>query len=67
MSTYFRKPVASDYTDLKAYISDMQQYYRGMNKNPYKVAPHVYKEMGIYSISDLLEHREQNPWSRVDL
>jgi len=31
------------------------------------VAPHVYKEMGIYSIQDLLEHREANPWSRVDL
>jgi len=61
------KPMASDYSNLKKYIADMQTYYREMGKNPYKVAPHVYKEMGIYSIQDLLEHREANPWSRVDL
>ena len=61
------KPMASDYIDLKNYIADMQSYYKAMGKSPYKVAPHVYKEMGIYSIQDLLEHRENNPWSRVDL
>ena len=61
------KPMASEYTDLKKYIADMQAYYKAMGKNPYKVAPYVYKEMGIYSIKDLLEHRTNNPWSRVDL
>jgi hypothetical protein len=61
------KPMASDYIDLKNYIADMQSYYKAMGKSPYKVAPHVYKEMGIYSIQDLIEHRENNPWSRVDL
>ena len=47
--------------------SNLQDYYKAMGKSPYKVAPHVYKEMGIYSIQDLLEHRENNPWSKVDL
>ena len=47
------KPMASDYIDLKNYIADMQSYYKAMGKSPYKVAPHVYKEMGIYSIQDL--------------
>ena len=61
------KPMASDYIDLKNYIADMQSYYKAMGKSPYKVAPHVYNEMGIYSIQDLIEHRENNPWSRVDL
>lgn len=61
------KPMASDYTNLQKYIKDMQAYYTAMGKSPYKVAPHVYKEMGIYSIQDLLEHRENNKWSRVDL
>ena len=61
------KPMASDYIDLKNYIADMQSYYKAMGKSPYKVAPHVYKEMGIYSIQDLIEHRENNPWCRVDL
>ena len=61
------KPMASDCIDLKNYIADMQSYYKAMGKSPYKVAPHVYKEMGIYSIQDLIEHRENNPWSRVDL
>ena len=65
--TKVMKPMASDYKDLKKYIADMQTYYKAMGKSPYKVAPHVYKEMGIYSIQDLLEHRENNPWSRVDL
>ena len=65
----YSKPMASDYCnhELQKYIADMQQYYRDMGKNPYKVAPHVYKEMGIYSIKDLLEHRQNNPWSKVDL
>ena len=62
-----QKPMAKDYINLKKYIKDMQSYYTAMGKSPYKVAPHVYKEMGIYSIQDLLEHREANPWSRVDL
>ena len=62
-----QKPMASDYVNLKKYIKDMQSYYTAMGKSPYKVAPHVYKEMGIYSISDLLEHRKANPWSKVDL
>lgn len=61
------KPMASEYSNLKEYIADMQTYYKQMGKNHYKVAPHVYKEMGIYSIQDLLEHRENNKWSRVDL
>ena len=65
--TKIQKPMASDYSNLKTYIADMQQYYRNMGKNHYKVAPHVYKEMGIYSIQDLLEHRKANPWSKVDL
>jgi predicted transcriptional regulator len=65
--TKIQKPMASEYTNLKSYIADMQTYYKQMGKNHYKVAPHVYKEMGIYSIQDLLEHREANPWSRVDL
>jgi len=45
----------------------MQAYYTAMGKSPYKVAPHVYKEMGIYSISDLIDHRENNKWSKLDL
>jgi hypothetical protein len=61
------KPMASDYTDLKKYIKSMQEYYSSRGKSPYKVAPHVYKEAGIYSIQDLLEHRINNPWCRVDL
>ena len=61
------KPQASEYTDLKLYIRAMQAYYTAMGKSPYKVAPHVHKEMGIYSIQDLLEHRENKKWSRVDL
>ena len=61
------KPMASDCTDLKKYIKSMQEYYSSRGKSPYKVAPHVYKEAGIYSIQDLLEHRKDNPWSRVDL
>ena len=54
------KPMASDYTDLKKYIKSMQEYYSSRGKSPYKVAPHVYKEAGIYSIQDLLEHRINN-------
>ena len=61
------KPMASDYTDLKKYIKSMQEYYSSRGKSPYKVAPHVYKKAGIYSIQDLLDHRKNNPWSRVDL
>ena len=61
------KPQASDYTDLKLYIRAMQAYYTAMGKSPYKVAPHVYRESGIYSIQDLLDHRVDNPWSRMDL
>ena len=61
------KPMASDYTDLKLYIRAMQAYYTAMGKSPYKVAPHVYKEQGIYSISDLIAHRENNKWSKLDL
>jgi len=62
-----QKPMASDYKDLKRYIADMQAYYVSQGKSPYKVAPHVYKEAGIYSIQDLLDHREANPWSRQGL
>ena len=58
------KPQASDYTDLKEYIKDKKEYARAMGKNPNKVALHYYKEQGIYSIQDLLDHREQNPWAR---
>ena len=61
------KPQASDYTDLKKYIADKKAYAIQMGKNPNKIALHYYKEQGIYSIQDLLDHREQNPWSRVDL
>ena len=61
------KPMASDYTDLKKYVKSMQEYYTSRGKSPYKVALHVYKEAGIYSIQDLLDHRKNNPWSRVDL
>ena len=61
------KPQASDYTDLKKYIADKKAYAVQMGKNPNKIALHYYKEQGIYSIQDLLDHREQNPWSRVDL
>ena len=61
------KPMASEYTDLKLYIRAMQAYYTAMGKSPYKVAPHVYKEQGIYSISDLIDHRENNKWSKLDL
>ena len=61
------KPQASDYTDLKLYILDMQAYYTAMGKSPYKVAPPVYRQSGIYSIQDLLDHRVDNPWSRMDL
>lgn len=59
-----QKPVASEYTDLKEYIKDKKEYARAMGKNPNKVALHYYKEQGIYSIQDLLDHREQNPWAR---
>ena len=62
-----QKPLAKNYADLKKYIKDMQSYYSAMGKSPYKVAPHVYKEQGIYSISDLLAHRENNKWSKLDL
>ena len=62
-----QKPQASDYTDLKKYIQDKKAYAVQMGKNPNKIALHYYKEQGIYSIQDLLDHREQNPWSRVDL
>lgn len=62
-----QKPMAKNYTNLKKYIKDMQAYYSAMGKSPYKVAPHVYKEQGIYSISDLLAHRENNKWSKLDL
>jgi len=62
-----QKPMASDYQDLKRYITDMQTYYVAQGKSPYRVAPHVYKEAGIYSIPDLLAHRKANPWSRQDL
>ena len=61
------KPMASDFTDLKKYVKEMQAYYVSRGKSPYKVALHVYKEAGIYSIQDLLDHRTNNPWSRVDL
>ena len=62
-----QKPQASDYTDLKKYIADKKAYAVQMGKNPNKIALHYYKEQGIYSIQDLLDHRIQNPWSRVDL
>ena len=63
-SNMAQKPVASEYTDLKEYIKDKKEYARAMGKNPNKVALHYYKEQGIYSIQDLLDHREQNPWAR---
>lgn len=59
-----QKPLASDYTDLKKYIADKKAYAVAMGKNPNKVALHYYKEQGIYSIEDLLEHNEQNPWAK---
>tara|TARA_B100002019_G_C20895520_1_gene415550 strand:+ start:315 stop:593 length:279 start_codon:yes stop_codon:yes gene_type:complete len=62
--TMAQKPVASEYTDLKEYIKDKKEYARAMGKNPNKVALHYYKEQGIYSIQDLLDHREQNPWAK---
>jgi hypothetical protein len=62
--TKFTKPMAEDYTDLKKYVADKKIYAQQMGKNPNKVALYKYKEMGIYSINDLLEHRKQNPWAR---
>jgi len=67
-----QKPMASDYpltssSGLKSYIQDMKSYDIAMGKNPNKRNLHNYKELGIYCIQDLLEHRDQNPWSRVDL
>ena len=44
----YTKPMASEYTDLKEYIADMQTYYKQMGKNHYKVAPHVYKAVSIH-------------------
>ena len=62
--TKFTKPLAEDYTDLKKYVADKKIYAQQMGKNPNKVALYKYKEMGIYCIEDLLEHRKQNPWAR---
>ena len=53
--TKFTKPMAEDYTDLKKYVADKKIYAQQMGKNPNKVALYKYKEMGIYSIDDLLE------------
>jgi len=58
------KPLAEDYKDLKKYIADKKAYAIAMGKNPNKVALHYYKEQGIYSIEDLLEHNKQNPWAK---
>ena len=58
------KPMAKDYTDLKQYIADKKAYAVAMGKNPNKVALHYYKELGIYSIEDLLQHNKDNPWAR---
>ena len=48
----------------KKYIADKKAYAIAMGKNPNKVALHYYKEQGIYSIEDLLEHNKQNPWAK---
>ena len=58
------KPLAKDYKDLKTYIADKKAYASAMGKNPNKVALHYYKEQGIYSIEDLLQHYEDNPWAK---
>jgi hypothetical protein len=58
------KPMAKDYTDLKQYIADKKAYAVAMGKNPNKVALHYYKEQGIYTIEDLLQHNKDNPWAR---
>ena len=66
------KPMASDYpltgkAGLVSYIADKRQYAIEQGKNPNKVAMHYYKEAGIYCVQDLLDHRTDNPWSRIDL
>ena len=45
----------------------MKSYSSSVDKNPNKFELYMYKESGIYSIQDLLNHRKDNPWSRVDL
>ena len=45
----------------------MKAYDVTVGKNPNKRGLHNYKEAGIYCIQDLLDHRTDNPWSRVDL
>tara|TARA_R110001592_G_scaffold1805_14_gene10915 strand:+ start:21220 stop:21492 length:273 start_codon:yes stop_codon:yes gene_type:complete len=67
-----QKPMAKDYplegsTGLKSYVQDMKAYDVTVGKNPNKRGLHNYKEAGIYCIQDLLDHRTDNPWSRVDL
>lgn len=59
-----QKPMAKDYTDLKKYIADKKAYAIQMGKNPNKVALHYYKEQGIYSIDDLIQHNIDNPWAK---
>jgi len=63
--TKVTKPLAENYKDLKKYIADKKAYAVAMGKNPNKVALHYYKEQGIYSIEDLIEHNKQNPWARA--
>ena len=62
--TMAQKPMAKDYTDLKKYIADKKAYAIQMGKNPNKVALHYYKEQGIYSIDDLIQHNIDNPWAK---
>ena len=66
------KPIAEDYPlntskGLKDYVTDMKAYDTHMGRNSNKRNIHNYKEMGIYTVQDLLDHRVNNPWSRVDL
>ena len=65
--TMSKKPDPAEYHSLNVYIKDMKSYASSVGKNPNKFELYRYKESGIYSIQDLLNHRKDNPWSRVDL
>ena len=61
------KPDPHSYLNLNVYIKDMKSYAQRVGKNPNKFELYRYKELGIYSITDLVAHRKNNPWSKVDL
>ena len=61
------KPDPIDYHNLNIYIKDMKSYATQVGKNPNKFELYRYKEMGVYSVADLIQHRKDNPWSKVDL